>query len=97
MLPVVRDHDGQIFFREWSGGLMSGGFEMEALPVFREGIPKGFEYQLFPENWDHFGGYFKKNNVTYTQPPPGRALMCRTGGLGFKYRPDHKPESLNNA
>lgn len=35
---------------------MSGGFEMESIPVFREGIPKGFEYQLLPENWDHFGG-----------------------------------------
>lgn len=34
---------------------MSGGFEMESLPVFHEGIPKNFEYQLLPENWDHFG------------------------------------------
>ena len=51
-LPVIRDHDGQIYFREWSGGLMSGGFEME-------GIPKGFEYQLLPENWDHFGGFLE--------------------------------------
>ncbi|KAJ7384995.1 hypothetical protein OS493_018684 [Desmophyllum pertusum] len=54
-LPVIRDHDGQIYFREWSGGLMSGGFEKEAIPVFfHEAIPKGFEYQLLPENWDHF-------------------------------------------
>lgn len=34
---------------------MSGGFEMESLPVFHEGIPEKFEYQLLPENWDHFG------------------------------------------
>ncbi|KAK2554794.1 Pyruvate dehydrogenase phosphatase regulatory subunit [Acropora cervicornis] len=25
MMPVLRDHDGQIFIREWSGGLLSGG------------------------------------------------------------------------
>ena len=56
-LPVVRDHDGQIFFREWSGGLMSGGFELEAIPIFQEGIPEGFEYQLLPENWQQFGEY----------------------------------------
>ena len=56
-LPVIRDHDGQVYFREWSGGLMCGGFEMESLPVFHEGIPKKFEYQLLPENWDHFGRY----------------------------------------
>lgn len=54
MLPVIRDHDSQIYIREWSGGLMAGGFELNALPVFHEGIPKGFEYQLLPENWDHF-------------------------------------------
>ena len=57
MLPVIRDHDGQIYVREWSGGLMTGGFEMKALPVFHEGIPKGFEYQLLPENCDHFREY----------------------------------------
>lgn len=59
-LPVIRDHDGQIYFREWSGGLMSGGFEMEAIPAFHEGIPKGFEYQLLPENWDHFDELMRK-------------------------------------
>lgn len=59
-MPVVRDHDGQIFFREWSGGLMSGGFELESLPVFHEGIPKGFEFQLLPENWEHFGPMISK-------------------------------------
>ncbi|KAL9975914.1 hypothetical protein ACROYT_G013133 [Oculina patagonica] len=60
MLPVIRDHDGQIYFREWSGGLMSGGFEKEAIPIFHEGIPKGFEYQLLPENLDHFDELLSK-------------------------------------
>lgn len=60
MMPVLRDHDGQIFIREWSGGLLSGGFESESLPVFHEGIPKGFEFQLLPENWEHFGPMTKK-------------------------------------
>ncbi|XP_015780112.1 PREDICTED: pyruvate dehydrogenase phosphatase regulatory subunit, mitochondrial-like [Acropora digitifera] len=60
MMPALRDHDGQIFIREWSGGLLSGGFEAESLPVFHEGIPKGFEFQLLPENWEHFGPMTKK-------------------------------------
>ena len=38
---------------------MSGGFEMEAIPAFHEGVPKGFEYQLLPENWDHFGRFLE--------------------------------------
>ena len=63
MLPVIRDHDSQIYIREWSGGLMAGGFELNALPIFHEGIPKGFEYQLLPENWDHFSEYNGKKTI----------------------------------
>ncbi|XP_014666984.1 PREDICTED: pyruvate dehydrogenase phosphatase regulatory subunit, mitochondrial-like isoform X2 [Priapulus caudatus] len=54
MLPVIRDHDGQIYMREWSGGLLAGGFETVAKPVFHDMVPKDFEFQLLPEDWDHF-------------------------------------------
>lgn len=53
-VSVVRDNDGQIYIREWSGGLLAGGFETVAKPVFHEKIPDNFEYQLLPEDWDHF-------------------------------------------
>lgn len=33
---------------------MGGGFEPVAKPVFHEGIPDKFEFQLLPEDWDHF-------------------------------------------
>jgi 4-methylaminobutanoate oxidase (formaldehyde-forming) len=32
-LPVLRDPDGYIYFREWSGGIIMGGFEPVAKPV----------------------------------------------------------------
>ena len=51
---VVRDYDGYVYFREWSGGLLGGGFEPKAKPVFHDGIPDKFEFQLLPEDWDHF-------------------------------------------
>ena len=54
MLPVVRDHCGRIGFREWSGGILAGGFEPWAKPCFQDGIPKPFEFQLLPEDWDQF-------------------------------------------
>ncbi|XP_031565803.1 pyruvate dehydrogenase phosphatase regulatory subunit, mitochondrial-like isoform X2 [Actinia tenebrosa] len=54
LLPNLRDPDGHIYFREWSGGLMIGGFEPESKPCFHDGIPKNFEFQLLPEDWDHF-------------------------------------------
>lgn len=46
---------------------MAGGFELNALPVFHEGIPKGFEYQLLPENWDHFSEYNGKKTIKGTK------------------------------
>ena len=55
MSPTVRDPDGGIYVREWSGGIMAGGFEPVAKPCFHQGVPPKFEFQLLPEDWDHFG------------------------------------------
>jgi 4-methylaminobutanoate oxidase (formaldehyde-forming) len=58
-LPVMRDPDGYIYFKEEVGGLLMGGFEPKATPwlqsaVHRGGIPENFEFQLLPDNWDAF-------------------------------------------
>jgi 4-methylaminobutanoate oxidase (formaldehyde-forming) len=58
-LPVMRDPDGYIYFKEEVGGLLMGGFEPEATPwtqsaQHRGGIPDNFEFQLLPDNWDAF-------------------------------------------
>jgi 4-methylaminobutanoate oxidase (formaldehyde-forming) len=58
-LPVMRDPDGYIYFKEEVGGLLMGGFEPEATPwlqsaAHRGGIPENFEFQLLPDNWDAF-------------------------------------------
>lgn len=53
-LPVVRDPDGKVYFREWNGGVFAGGFESVGKPVFHNSIPEKFEFQLLPEDWDHF-------------------------------------------
>ncbi|XP_046549851.1 pyruvate dehydrogenase phosphatase regulatory subunit, mitochondrial-like isoform X1 [Haliotis rubra] len=53
-MPVIRDSDGYTYFREWNGGVLAGGFEPVAKPVFTHGIPDKFEFQLLPEDWDHF-------------------------------------------
>ncbi|XP_013416036.1 pyruvate dehydrogenase phosphatase regulatory subunit, mitochondrial isoform X2 [Lingula anatina] len=54
MMPVIRDPDGAVYFREWSGGILAGGFEPTAKAVFHEHIPEKFEFQLLQEDWDHF-------------------------------------------
>ncbi|CAG5136045.1 unnamed protein product [Candidula unifasciata] len=54
MMPVVRDYDGHVYFREWSGGILAGGFEPNPKACFHKGIPDKFEFQLLPSDWDHF-------------------------------------------
>jgi heterotetrameric sarcosine oxidase gamma subunit len=53
-LPVIRDPDGYLYYKEEVGGLVMGGFEPKAKPWNPERIPEGFEFQLLPEDWDHF-------------------------------------------
>lgn len=53
-LPVMRDPDGYIYFKEEVGGLAMGGFEPEAKPWGMQGIPDDFEFSLLPDDWDHF-------------------------------------------
>src|SRR5437763_464925 len=53
-LPVVRDPDGYIYYKEEVGGLLMGGFEPVAKPWNVARIPEGFEFRLLPEDWDHF-------------------------------------------
>jgi len=53
-LPVIRDPDGCIYYKEEVGGLVMGGFEPVAKPWNVDPIPEGFEFRLLPEDWDQF-------------------------------------------
>src|SRR3989442_3274904 len=53
-LPVIRDPDGFIYYKEEVGGLVMGGFEPVAKPWNVAQIPDHFEFQLLPEDWDQF-------------------------------------------
>jgi heterotetrameric sarcosine oxidase gamma subunit len=54
-LPVLRDPDGYTYFKEEVGGLVVGGFEPAAKPwLAPDKLPADFEFQLLPEDWDHF-------------------------------------------
>ena len=52
-MPTVRDPDRHLYIREWSGGILAGCFEINGRPCFQDGVPKSFEFQLLPEDWDH--------------------------------------------
>lgn len=54
MLPVMRDPDGYIYYKEEVGGLLMGGFEPVAKPWRVDPIPADFQFQLLGEDWDQF-------------------------------------------
>ena len=54
MLPVMRDPDGFIYYKEEVGGLVMGGFEPQAKPWKVDPIPSTFRFELLGEDWDQF-------------------------------------------
>ncbi len=54
MLPVMRDPDGFIYYKEEVGGLVMGGFEPVAKPWKVDPIPATFQFQLLDEDWEQF-------------------------------------------
>jgi glycine cleavage system aminomethyltransferase T/glycine/D-amino acid oxidase-like deaminating enzyme len=54
MLPVLRDPDGYIYYKEEVGGLLMGGFEPKAKPWTVDPIPATFQFELLGEDWDQF-------------------------------------------
>ncbi len=53
-LPVMRDPDGYIYFKEEVGGLLMGGFEPQAKPWNKDVVPDDFEFGMLPDDWDQF-------------------------------------------
>ncbi|XP_058458105.1 pyruvate dehydrogenase phosphatase regulatory subunit, mitochondrial [Malaya genurostris] len=54
-IPVVRDLDGHIYFRENNGCLLAGGFENTAKPAYEDGdVPVSMTERELPSDWDHF-------------------------------------------
>ncbi|MDP2703067.1 MAG: FAD-dependent oxidoreductase, partial [Candidatus Rokubacteria bacterium] len=49
-LPVMRDADGHIYFKEEVAGLLMGGFDPWAKPWGMDGIPEGFSFGTLPED-----------------------------------------------
>ena len=53
-MPVMRDPDGFIYYKEEVGGLVMGGFEPQAKPWKMDPIPSTFQFELLDEDWDQF-------------------------------------------
>jgi 4-methylaminobutanoate oxidase (formaldehyde-forming) len=53
-LPMLRDPDHLVYWREEVGGLIAGGYERKPQPWGLDGIPQDFNNKLLPPDWDRF-------------------------------------------
>ena len=53
-LPTLSDHDGHLYIRDDSGGLLVGCFEPMGKPIAPGMLREDFAFGLLPEDWDHF-------------------------------------------
>jgi len=52
--PTLSDHDGHLYIRDDSGGLLVGCFEPRGKPIAPGTLSEDFAFSLLPEDWDHF-------------------------------------------
>ncbi len=53
-MPVLRVPDECAYYKEDAGKILLGAFEPNAKPWAMDGIPKDFEFDQLPEDFDHF-------------------------------------------
>ena len=53
-VPTLSDHDGRLYIRDDSGGLLIGCFEPTGKPIPPGALDGNFAFGLLPEDWDHF-------------------------------------------
>ena len=53
-MPTLSDHDGHLYIRDDSGGLLVGCFEPLGKPIDPDRLGEGFAFRLLDEDWDHF-------------------------------------------
>ncbi len=88
-LPTLGDHDGHLYIRDDSGGLLVGCFEPGGKAIPAAQIGENFAFQLLPEDWDHFEPMME--NALHRLPAladaPVRMLLngpeCFTPDSGF--------------
>jgi 4-methylaminobutanoate oxidase (formaldehyde-forming) len=87
-MPVLRDMDGFIYFKQEGEGLLMGGFEPRAKPWGTEGIPENFEFTELAEDWDQFE-IFMRNAIQRCPAMEDAGIMHFTV-VPESFTPDNK-------
>lgn len=87
-MPVLRDMDGYIYFKQEGDGLLMGGFEPTAKPWGMKGIPEDFEFTELAEDWDQFELFM--NNAIQRVPAMEKAGIKHFAVVPESFTPDNK-------
>uniref|UniRef100_A0A0A9WV29 Pyruvate dehydrogenase phosphatase regulatory subunit, mitochondrial n=1 Tax=Lygus hesperus TaxID=30085 RepID=A0A0A9WV29_LYGHE len=89
LMPVVRDQDGHIYFREHEGYIIAGGFEPVAKPAFEDGnTPRTQAERQLPEDWDHF--HVLLQQLLHRIPALGNCVVKKLTNAPEAFSPDCK-------
>jgi 4-methylaminobutanoate oxidase (formaldehyde-forming) len=58
-MATIRDPDRRTYFKEEVGGIVFGGYEPNPIAWTTGSVPDDFEFQLFADDWDHFGQHLE--------------------------------------
>jgi glycine cleavage system aminomethyltransferase T/glycine/D-amino acid oxidase-like deaminating enzyme len=82
-LPVVRDPDGHIYFKEEVGGLVMGGFEPQAKPWLSGNVPEDFAFTLLAEDWEQFDVLLRNAMIRLPALETARIVKLLNGPESF--------------
>src|SRR2546428_9786566 len=85
-VPVLRDPDRLVYFREEVGGLVVGGFERRPVAWGLDGIPGDFTHRLLPPDWERFAPLMEGAVGRIPRLPPAQAIRLVNGPEA--YTPD---------
>jgi 4-methylaminobutanoate oxidase (formaldehyde-forming) len=86
-MPILRDQDGCLYFREEVGGLLIGAFEYGALPYGTKSIPSDWSFRELPEDMDHLEPLME--NAINRVPELANAEIRRITTTAESFTPDN--------
>jgi 4-methylaminobutanoate oxidase (formaldehyde-forming) len=85
-IPMLRDPDHLVYFREEVGGLVAGGYERAPAPWGLDRIPADFNHQLLPPDWERFAPLME--GAVHRVPAIGSAEIIRLINGPEAFTPD---------
>lgn len=86
-MPILRDQDGGLYFREEVGGLLIGAFEYGALPYGTRGIAADWCFKELPLDMDHLEPLMK--NALKRVPALETAQVRHFANTAESFTPDN--------